>query len=145
MGPLIVAAPLITSSIAIGTKIGETIAEELRDKSLILKNKHRHRIYAVLKYKHNEYHNEWMVKGWFEIIPCDSISYSFPGIKNRIVYYYAFCDECGKEWGNGDTSGYVPTTDDAFTHFDSSRIGKIKNFSMANIIEDDIERELRGY
>ena len=149
-----VAAPLIPAAISIGSSvitgakigkvIGEKIGESLRDKCLILKNKHRHRIWAVLMYKNNNI-NDWMVKGWFEIIPFDSFSYSFSGIKNRIVYYYAVCEECGSSWGKGDTTGYVPTTNEAFTNYNSIGIGELKDFSKANLSDDDVERDLTGY
>ena len=140
-GPIIGAAATIRSSVVTGYRawkfIGEAIGEAIRDKSLILINKHRHRIWAVVMYKNN-YIEDWMVKGWFEIIPLDSFCYSFPDIKNRVVYYYAICEECGSTWGKGDTTGYVPTTNNAFTNYNSSCIGELRDFSMVDLRDNDI-------
>ena len=147
-GPAIaIAANVAGSAITgykIGSAIGETVAEHIRDKSLNLVNKHRHRIWAVLMYKSNKY-EDWLIKGWFEIIPLDTFSYSFAGIKCRTVYYFAICEECGSTWGNGDATGYVPTTNDAFTHYDSDCIGKVRDFSKAYLGDEDVTRNLTGY
>ena len=147
-GPIIAAAATIGSSAISGYKagkvVGEAIGETIRDKILTLKNKHRHRIWAVVMYKNN-YIEDWMVKGWFEILPFDSFSYSFPGVKNRVVYYYAQCEECGRTWGNGDTTGYVPTSNEAFTHYNSSCFGTLRDFSKVNLSKNDVERSLTGY
>ena len=95
-------------------------------------------------YKNNNI-EDWMVKGWFEILPFDSFRYSFSGIENRVVYYCAICEECGATWGKGDTTGYVPTTNEAFTNYNSLCIGKLRDFSKANLVDNDIERDLIGY
>ena len=146
--PIIAAAAQTVSAgvtaYKIGETIGETIGEAIRDKSLTLVNKHRHRIWAVVMYKSNTY-NDWVIKGWFEIIPFDTFTYSFKGIKCRTVYYYAECGECNSIWGNGDAKGYVPTSSSAFTNFDSDCIGKIRDFSKAYLGDDDITRNLTGY
>ena len=76
MGPLPIAGSLISSGITgykIGKKLGKIIDEKIRDKALSLTNKHRHRIWLVVMYKNNDV-NEWMVKGWFGIILCDTFS-----------------------------------------------------------------------
>ena len=134
---------LIVSSL-IGTGLGFKIGEKLRDKTLILKNKHRHSIWVVLMYKDNK-HEDWVINGWYEIIPAHTFSYNFPGIKNRTVYYYAVCKKCRTRWGKGDTNGYVPTSYKAFTHLNSSHIGKIRNFTKVNLRDDDIKRNLTGF
>ena len=113
---LTVAGPIISSAISgykIGKSLGELVSEEIRYKTLTLINKHRHRIWAVVMYKNN-YIEDWMVKGWFELIPLDPWTYGFYGVKNRIVYYYAVCEECGNYWGKDDANGYVPTDNEAF-------------------------------
>ena len=147
MGPLPIAGSLISSGITgykIGKKLGKIIDEKIRDKTLSLTNKHRHRIWLVVMYKNNDV-NEWMVKGWFGIILCDTFSYSFPGINNRHVYYCAICEECGSTWGRGDTTGYVPTTNEAFTNYNSDRIGELRDFSHVYLDDKDIETDLTGY
>ena len=95
-------------------------------------------------YKSNIY-EDWVVKGWYEIIPFDKFSHDFAGTKNRKVYYYAECTECGSTWGDGDATGYVPTDGNSFTNFDSECIGKVRNFSEAYIGNKDLEISLTGY
>ena len=95
-------------------------------------------------YKNNDV-NEWMIKGWFGIILYDTFSYSFPGINNRHFYYCAICEECGSTWGRGDTTGYVPTTNEAFTNYNSDRIGELRDFPHVYLDNKDIETDLTGY
>ena len=149
MGPaapaLAVTAQVVGSAITaynVGKKLGETVSEITRDKSLTLVNKHRHRVWVAVMYQYND---DWVIKGWFGIIPLDSFRYSFPGIKNRIVYYYAECADCDFTWGNGSGSGYVPTHGNAFTVYDSWKIGKLREFSKVDLSDDDITRTLTGY
>ena len=147
-GPVLSAAvPIISSAVTsykVGKAIGEKIGDSIRDKTLTLINKHRHRLWVVVMYKNN-YIDDWMVEGWFELLPFDSFHYSFIGIKNRIVYYWAKCNECDSTWGKGDSTGYVPTTSEAFTNFNSIGIGELKNFSEVNLRDDDVSIKLTGY
>ena len=128
----------------IGTSLGIKIRDKLRDKTLILKNKHRHQIFVALMFKDNN-HEDWVIKGWYEIMPSHTFSYNFPGIKNRTVYYYAICKKCRTRWGRGDTNCYIPTSNEAFTYLNSSHIGEIRNFSKVNLKDDDIKRNLTGF
>ena len=142
MGPaapaLAVTAQVVSSAITgynVGKKLGETVSEIIRDKSLTLVNKHRHRVWVAVMYQYN---GNWVIKGWFEIIPLDSFSYSFAGIKNRNVYYYVECADCDAKWGDGSGTGYVPTHGEAFTVYDSWEIGELRKFSGTNLADDDI-------
>ena len=147
-GSIIGGAAIIGSSVSTGYRagqfIGEAMGEAIRDKSLILTSKHRHRIWAGVMYKNN-YIEDWMVTGWFEIIPLDSFCYSFPDIRNRVVYYCALYEECSSTWGKVDTTGYIPTINNAFTNYYSSCIGELWDFSRADLSDNDIQRELTGY
>ena len=86
-----------------------------------------------------------MVKGWFELIPLDPWTYGFYGVKNRIVYYYAVCEECGNYWGKDDANGYVPTDNEAFCNYNSCCIGELKDFSKVDLSDNDASIELTGY
>ena len=146
--PIIVSSAQIVSAGATAYKIAETIGKiignAIRDKSLTLVNKHRHKIWIVVMYKRNNY-NDWIIKGWFGIIPFDTFTYYFKGIKCRTVYYYAECGECNFIWGNGDAKGYVPTSSPAFTYYNSERIGQIRDFSKIYLGDNDRTRHLTGY
>ena len=124
--------PVISSALTgykIGKEIGKTIGNIVRDKTLTLINKHRHKIWVVFMYQNN-YIDDWMVEGWFGVIYLCSFTYSFHGVKNRNVYYYANCGKCGSLWGNGKATGYVPTDNEPFKNYNSFGIGKLKIFLM---------------
>ena len=119
----------------------EELKGKLKEKSLSLTNKHYHKLYAVIMYKNNS--GVWMVKGWYIIQPNDTFSYSFSGIRNRIVYYNAKCYECDTFWGKGDAYGYIPISPyPAFEHPDSSHIGENKKFTEINLRNSDISHNL---
>ena len=119
----------------------EELKEKLREKSLTLRNKHYHKLYAVIMYRNNN-GIDWMVKGWYIIKPGDTVSFSFPGITNRTVYYNATCEDCGKHWGDGDSNGYVPTSSPAFLYYNSSHIGELENFTRVNLRNGDVTQNL---
>ena len=119
----------------------EELKEKLREKSLTLRNKHYHEIYVVRMYKYNN--GNWMVEGFYRVKSGDTVSFSFPGINNRTVYYYARCGDCGANWGNGDSTGYVPKAPSpAFLNYDSSCIGVIEDFTRVNIRNGDVTQNL---
>ena len=114
----------------------EELKGKLKEKSLSLTNKHYHELYAVIMYRNNS--GVWMVEGWYVIQPNDTFSYNFSGIRNRIVYYNAKCNECGTFWGEGDAYGYIPISPyPAFEHPDSSHIGESKKFTEVNLRSSD--------
>ena len=109
--------------------------------SLSLTNKHKHEIYIVVMYRENDL--EWMVNGWYIKKYNETLTKSFPGIKNRIVYYYAKCYECDIYWGKGDATGYIPVPPHpAFTYRDSSKIGKAEDFTRIDLSEKDYSTNL---
>ena len=138
-----VIANSVLTGYKIGKGIGKIIGNIVRDKTLTLINKHRHKIWVVVMYQNN-YIDDWMVKGWFGVNYLHSFTYSFHGVKNRNVYYYANCGECESSWGKGEATGYVPTDNEAFKNFNSIGIGKLRNFSHV-YLDHDVEIELKGY
>ena len=67
------------------------------ENDIVVKPNHEHTITFAIHY---QYRGRWHTEGWWTVTNTSSCR-PYISTDNRYIYFHAYCDTCGAEWGKG--------------------------------------------